>query len=106
MKGYPTLFSDVIFIEAEVEEGEKISVIKSDLRGVGAQLKSLNDVKFNLAEKARALGCNCVSEFQYGQKSRWLAIDDVFHYGNGLAVRLPLSKYQEIVEYMSSRDSQ
>ena len=105
MKGYPTLFGDVIFIETEVEEGEKISILKSDLRGIGAQLKSLDDVKFNLAEKARALGCNCVSKFQYGQKSRWLAIDDVFHSGSGVAVRLPLNKYQEIVEYISARDS-
>jgi len=105
MKGYPTILNGLIFIETPVE-GMRGPVVSADLSfKIGAQLKNLNDVKQELAAKARALGCNCVSEFKYGQKSRWLAIDDVAYFGSGVAVQLPPAAYQEITAYIHKRDS-
>ena len=105
MKGYPTIFNGIIFIETPVDEGERVAPVNVDLSfKIGAQLKNLNDVKNDLANLARNYYCNCVSEFKYGQKSRWLAIDDVAFFGNGVAVRLPPESYQRIVEYIQQRD--
>ena len=107
MKGYPTIFNRIIFIETPIDDGEMVSNISVDLSfRIGAQLKNLNDVKTELAVKANALGCNCISEFKYGQKSRWLAIDDVAFFGSGVAVRLSLNVYNEIADYIQERDSQ
>jgi hypothetical protein len=106
MKGYPTVFDGVIFSEAFVDEGQRVSQIKSDLSfKIGAQLKNLNDVKGDLAIKAMELGCNCVSDFKYGQKSRLLAIDDVAFFGNGTATKLSAEEYNSIIEYIKQRDS-
>lgn len=49
------------------------------------------------------LGANCVLDFKYGQKSRWLAIDDVAFYGNGKAGILPASVYEELVKKVKNR---
>jgi len=104
MKGYPTYFNGIIFIETPLYEGERISMISADLSfKFGAQLKNLNDVKADLAYKAGALGCNCVSEFKYGQKSRWLAIDNIAYFGSGVATRLPAETYQNIITYMQQQ---
>ena len=106
MKGYPNVFNGIIFIEAPLYEGERISIVTADLSfKLGAQLKNLNDIKNDLGFKAWNLGCNCVSEFKYGQKSRWLAIDDVAFFGSGVAVRLSAEEYQKIIEYIQQRDS-
>ena len=106
MKGYPTLYNGIIFIETPIDEGVKISAISADLSfKIGAQLKNLNHVKSELAAKAAAKNCNCISEFKYGQKSRWLAIDDVAYFGNGVAVKLSPEAYQKIAEYIQNRDS-
>ena len=106
MKGYPTLYSGVIFVETPVDGGVRIAPVQADLSfKLGAQLKNLNNVKEDLARKAGALGCNCVSEFQYGQKSRWLAIDDVAYFGGGVATRLTPDAYRQITEYIAKRDS-
>ena len=107
MKGYPTVLNGVIFIEGPIDEGQKMAVIKSDLSfKFGAQLKNLNDVKNDLAMKAGGMGCNCVCDFTYGQKSRWLAIDDVAFFGGGTATKLSPYDYQKITEYIKQRDSQ
>ena len=106
MKGYPTFHNGMIFIETPIEEGRKVGLVKADLSfKFGAQLKNLNHVKEDLAVKAGALGCNCVSEFVYGQKSRWLAIDDVAYFGSGVAVQLLAQDYNRIVDYIRQRDS-
>ena len=106
MRGYPTIYNGIIFIEVPVDEGEKVSLVEADLSfKIGAQLKNLNDVKNELATKVASLGCNCLSEFKYGQKSRWLAIDDVAYFGSGAAVRLPLDSYHKILEYIQKRNS-
>ncbi|MDR1132069.1 MAG: hypothetical protein LBL15_06600, partial [Oscillospiraceae bacterium] len=89
MKGHPTVFDGIIFIEAPFGEGQKAGAVSADLSfKIGAHLKNLNDVKTILANKAREMNCNCVSEFKYGQKSRWLAIDDVAYFGSGTATVL------------------
>ena len=106
MKGYPTVFDGVIFIEAPMNEGQKVSMISADLSfKIGAQLKNLNDIKRDLVNKAKKLNCNCVCDFKYGQKSRWLAIDDVAFFGSGTAIILSASSYQGIIEYIQQRDS-
>ena len=106
MRGYPTSHNGMIFIEAPVEEGRMVGAIRADLSfKIGAHLKTLNDVKEDLAIKAGAAGCNCVSEFKYGQKSRFLAIDDVAYFGSGVAVQLPQDAYQRIISYINQRDS-
>jgi hypothetical protein len=106
MRGYPTVHNGIVFIETPIDEGEKISAIQADLSfKFGAQLKNLNDIKCDLAAKAVGLSCNCVSEFKYGQKSRFLAIDDVAFWGNGIAVRLASDSYQKIIAYIQQRDS-
>ena len=106
MKGYPTVCNGIIFIEAPVEDGKVVSGISADLSfKIGAQLKNLNDVKNELAGTAVSLECNCVSNFKYGQKSRWLAIDDVAFFGNGTAVQLSQISYNKIIEYIQERDS-
>jgi hypothetical protein len=106
MKGFPTVFEDTIFIECGVPEMQAIGPVSVDLSfKIGAQLKNLNDVKRGLAEKARMMGCNCVADFKYGQKSRWLAIDDVAFFGSGTAGRLSPSDYERIRQYITQRDS-
>ena len=106
MKGYPTLYNNVVFIETPIDDIPPVSCVSVDLSfKIGAQLKSLRDVKAELASKAVSFNCNCVSQFKYGQKSRWLAIDDVAHFGNGVAVLLPPDKYKEIITYIQNRDN-
>ena len=106
MKGYPTIFNNIIFIESTFEDGQKVSPVSADLSfSIGAQLKNLNDVKSDIAKKVMSLHCNCVSEFKYGQKSRWLAIDDVAYFGNGIAMKISEETYQKIVDYIKQRDS-
>ena len=107
MKGYPTLYRGVIFVETPVDEGTPVANVSADLSfKLGAQLKNLNNVKDELVQKAAAYGCNCVASFAYGQKSRWLAIDDVAYFGNGVATRLDAAAYQRITQYIQARDAQ
>lgn len=98
---YTTVYKDVVFIEGEHKTAQKKSKIEASLGGIGAQLKTINDVKTDLARKAKFLGCNCVVEFKYGQKSSWLAFDDVKYYGKGVAAVLEEEEYKKIVEEKS-----
>jgi hypothetical protein len=106
MKGYPTIFENVLFIECDLPEMQPIAPVAVDLSfKLGAQLKNLNDVKKGLADSARSFNCNCVANFKYGQKSRWLAIDDVAYFGSGTAGRLSLEDFTRIFEYIVQRDN-
>ena len=70
---YTTLYNDIVFIEGNNEDANIVGNINSDLSfKIGAQLKNLNDVKQDMSIKAKALGANCILDFTYGQKSRWL----------------------------------
>ena len=99
---YTTKFEGIYFIEGFVKEFQEISLIKSDLSfKFGAQLKNLNDVKQDLARKAKSIGANAVLDFKYGQKSRWLAIDDVAFFGSGIACKIDI----DLIESKSIIDS-
>jgi hypothetical protein len=101
---YTTFYQDICFIEGEHPNARKQSRIKSDLSfKIGSQLKNLNDVKRDLAEKAKQNGCNCLLNFKYGQKSRWLAIDDVAFFGEGECAILNNEDYQALLEKCNNR---
>ena len=70
----------------------------------GAQLKNLNDVKSDMALKAIQANCNCISNFKYGQKSRWLAIDDVAFFGDGVMGNVSSDEYDRILEFITQID--
>ena len=106
MKGFPTIFDNIVFVEADVDQMQPVAPVSADLSfAIGAHMKNLNDIKSALAAKARALHCNCVASFQYGQKSRWLAIDDVAFWGKGVAGMLSAPEYNSILEYVAHRDN-
>ena len=101
---YTTLYDDIVFIEGSNQDATILGDVKCDLSfKIGAQLKNLNDVKRDMASKAKVLGGNCILNFTYGQKSRWLAIDDVAFYGNGKVAILPENIYQELLNKVRSR---
>ena len=101
---YTSLYKDMIFIEGNNKDAQVLGSVSSDLSfKIGAQLKNLNDVKEDMRIKAKALGANCILNFTYGQKSRWLAIDDVAFYGNGKAAILPQIVYEELIKKIKSR---
>ena len=101
---YTTLYKSIVFIEGNSNDARVIGNVSSDLSfKFGAQLKNLNDVKSDMADKAKSLGANCIINFAYGQKSRWLAIDDVAFYGNGKAAILPQNIYEEVMAKIKNR---
>lgn len=94
---YTTFYNDIYFIEGDHPQANKVRKIKSDLSfKIGAQLKNINDVKADLAQQAKALGCNAIIQFKYGQKSRFLAIDDVAFYGEGIGAILSQDVIHEL----------
>ncbi len=101
---YTTLYDNIVFIEGSKNEATILGDVKCDLSfKIGAQLKNLNDVKREMVIKVKSLGGNCILNFTYGQKSRWLAIDDVAFYGNGRAAILPEKIYNELVNKAKNR---
>lgn len=95
---YTAIYEDIIFIEGTNENAKIVGNINSDLSfRFGAQLKNLNDVKKDMVNKAKLLGANCILDFTYGQKSRFLAIDDVAFWGKGKAAVLPNDIFMEII---------
>ena len=98
---YTTVFEEVVFVEGNNEKAERKVNIDVNLGGIGAQLKSLKDVKSSLAMQAKQNGCNCVLDFKYGQKTALFAFDDVKFYGNGVASQLPGPEYAKIIENKS-----
>ena len=90
MMAFTCVYEDMIISEGSLEKAQSLGAIEVDLSfAFGAQLKSLRDVKSELVRQARNLGGNAIDNFTYGQKHRWLAIDDVAFWGKGTAVRLP-----------------
>ena len=106
MKGYPTIFDGIIFIESDLEDVRNVASISVDLSfEFGAQLKNLNDVKDQMVRKALPFKINCITNFRYGQKSRWLAIDDVAFFGSGDGCIIDQERYDEIISYIKQRDT-
>jgi hypothetical protein len=96
---YTTVYKDVVFIEGNHPNAQVGPNVQVDLSFVfGAQLKSLRDVKDNLVSQATQGGFNTIVNFTYGQKSRWLAIDDVAFWGKGNLANLPHEYYKAICE--------
>lgn len=106
MKGYPTLYNGILFLESDVPMMRGVKRVEVDLSFVlGAQLKNLNDVKCALAAQAQNMACNCIANFKYGQKSRWLAMDDVAFFGSGIAGILPETEFAKYIDYIAQRDN-
>ena len=94
---FVTLYSGVVFIEGDHPRAVKRYVADLRVGGFGAQLRTLADLKYEMAQEARAKGCNCVVNFSYGQKSKLIAIDDVAYIGSGYYAILSPADYQSIV---------
>jgi len=94
---YTVIYDDIVFVEGDLPNSIRGSSVECDLSfKFGAQLKSLRDVKNDLVKKAKASGYNAILDFTYGQKSRWLAIDDVAFWGKGCMANIPQEIYNEI----------
>ncbi len=87
----------VIFIEGNHPRAIKRMSARTELSGIGAQMRNLDDLKSQMARTAKANGCNCVVNFTYGQKSRWLAFDDVSFVGDGFYAVLSQEDYRSII---------
>ena len=97
---YVTACKGVIFIEGEHPRAQKMYSADTRVGGFGAQLKNLNDLKAQMADIAKANGCNCIVNFSYGQKSKLIAIDDVAYVGNGFYAVLSPEDYNSIMSQL------
>ena len=94
---FVTAFNGIIFIEGDHPRAHKVQPAEVRVKGFGAQLKNLNDLKNSMAAYARSYGCNCIVNFAYGQKSKWIAIDDVAYVGTGFYAILSPADYNSII---------
>lgn len=92
-----TVHQGVIFIEGDHPRAFKKSSAETRVGGFGAQLRTLDDLKTQMAAAARYNGCNCVVNFTYGQQTKLIAIDDVAFVGNGWNAILSPEDYNSIV---------
>lgn len=82
------------FVEGIPKGAEIISSINTSLDGVfsQSQLKSLDDVKANMAVIAKKVGANAIIDFKYCQQSSFwrslLSLDDVRWEASGKIARL------------------
>lgn len=104
---YCSYYEEIIFVEGKCEYIESKGSIefKRVEHNVKNELNGLNAVvKHQLADKAKALGCNAVINFKYGQaqsksfKSIFLMADEIDWYGSGEAVVISQEKKEEILE--------
>ncbi len=87
----------IAFYEGTPDSYEPIEAVKIEIGGMlisQSQLKTLKDVKRELASRASRAGGNAIVNFQYGQKSvgffrSILQLDDVNWYGTGTIARVP-----------------
>jgi hypothetical protein len=94
---YTVIYNDIIFVEGDQPNASRGPKVECDLSfKFEAQLKSLRDVKDNLVKQAKSKGYNAILDFTYGQKSRWLAIDDVAFWGKGCLANIPQDVYDEL----------
>lgn len=94
---YKSVYEGIIFIEGKEPDVQIKGNVTYKYGSFGSQLKSLNDVKKSLASQAKFKSCNCIVEFEYGQKSSWFSIDDMKWYGSGKCGIMPKEKYDEIL---------
>ena len=94
---FVTAYNGVIFIEGDHPRAWKKCSAETRVGGFGAQLRNLNDLKQQMAAVALNNGCNCVVNFNYGQKTKIIAIDDVAFVGNGFYAVLSPNDYNSIM---------
>ena len=107
---YCSLYEDIIFVEGTVEYLEHKGRIEYKKDSIyNQQLKNLNNIKHQFAEKAKMAGANAVIHFQYGQKNTsWfraalLALDDnIKWYGNGELVVISETEKEKILEKINN----
>lgn len=95
---YTSVYKDFVFIEGDHPNAKRKSKIKADLSGIGAQMKTLNNVKDSLIFSAKLHGCNCILDFKYGQKTALFSFDDIKYYGSGVCAILPENEYKKIIK--------
>jgi hypothetical protein len=104
MMAFTIIHNGIVFVEGSYPAAEGGPIVECDLSfKFGAQLKSLRDVKDDLARKAKEQGYNAVLEFTYGQKTRWLAIDDVAYWGKGCLANVSQEEYNKIAETLKGQ---
>lgn len=94
---YTTIYKDYIFIEGDNSKAIRKAKIKTNLSGIGAQMKNLNNVKDSLIFYTKMHKCNCILDFKYGQKTSIFSFDDVKFYGSGVCAILPEEEYKKII---------
>lgn len=102
---YISIYKGIAFIEGDEPNAKKLRRVEYVKDGFyNQQLKDLDAVKDQLAQKARAMGANAIMDFTYGQKSTsWfrsmlLAFDDnVNWYGSGTAIVVSPERMEEII---------
>lgn len=99
MMAYKNFYKDILFVEGDLEGVVRKHLIQTELTGTfSAHLKNLNDVKDSFVKSAQLQGCNCIVDFEYGQKHRLFAFDDVFFWGKGVLASVDESTFQSIRE--------
>ena len=101
---YTFFYKDFIFIEGQEPTAKILGPIEYKKSFTfNSQSKTLDCVKDQLLEKAKALGGNAVINFKYGQQTaNWFKSclfgldDDIKWYGSGTAAILPPEKIEEI----------
>ncbi len=86
----------IAFYEGMPDKCEPLKPVKIEIGGMlvtQSQLKTLKDVKRELAARASRAGGNAIVNFEYGQKSvgffrSIFQIDDVNWFGSGLIARV------------------
>lgn len=105
---YISLYNGFVFIEGNEPNAKEIGRVEYTKEGISGfynqQLKDLNAVKFQLAQKAQDMGANAVMNFTYGQKSTtwfrsmFLGLDDNINwYGSGTAIVISQERLNEII---------
>ena len=108
---FTSMFENILFVEGSCEFlNFKGNVEYKKDSFFNQQFRNLDDVKHQLAEKAKQLGANAIINFRYGQKtvsffkSILLGTDDnVNWYASGEAVVLTQEKFYELVEKCEKR---
>ena len=102
---YASIYNGIIFVEGNIPCEKELGYLSYGKESItNTQLKSLDDVKLQLSQKAKQMGANAIINFEYGQKSMsWfksllLSFDDnIDWYGKGIAVVLNDNDYNFIV---------
>lgn len=94
---HTTSYEGITFYEGRPNDYQPIEPLKIEIGGIlltQSQLKTLKDVKHEMAMRATKVGGNAIVDFKYGQKSvgflrSILQMDDVNWYGEGMIARVP-----------------